>query len=157
MVQNLCTVESGWSSYRRTYIQVPREANQLSKGYSNLLVIDARAFLAIDSHLRRGILKFLPQSFAARMRFVSPDFAADTVRKFADSQEGGEEQVEFLLQLLGDGDLKITVATKFDKLRSEAVIDQSERPGIHKLISNIFFGKEARTCPFVAFVAYVKF
>ena len=41
-----------------------------------------------------------------------------TVPKFAKSQEGDAEQVEFILQLLGDGDLRNTVATKFDKLRA---------------------------------------
>ena len=42
--------------------------------------------------------------------------------------------VEFLLlvQLLGDGALKTTVALKFDKLRSESEVDHTERPGIDK-------------------------
>ena len=49
----------------------------LSKDYTNLIALDAKVALIIDSHLRRGIRMFLPPSFAMRMSFVSKDFAAD--------------------------------------------------------------------------------
>ena len=75
VVQSICAIAAGWPTYRHTYIH--REATILSKEYSNLIVIDARVFLIIDTQLRRGILKFLPKSFVTRMNFVSKDFAAD--------------------------------------------------------------------------------
>ena len=55
-----------------------------------------------------------------------------SIPKFPDTQRGVEEQVEHLLQLLGDGELKTTVASKFDKLRAAAELDGTERPGIDK-------------------------
>jgi hypothetical protein len=55
-----------------------------------------------------------------------------SVAKYADTQAGVEEEVEQLLLMLGDGDLKSTVASKFDKLRASAEMDQTERPGIDK-------------------------
>jgi hypothetical protein len=52
------------------------------------------------------------------------------IQKWVDTQEGDDEQIEFLLHLLGEGKLKETVSTKFDKLRSNAEIDETERPDI---------------------------
>jgi hypothetical protein len=167
----------------------------LSKDYTNLIALDARVMLIIDTHLRRAIRKFLPPSFATRMNFVSQDFAADrlaapgiialmlsddksegymtaksdraeldkalnnvkltkdmsiehfrvlyqnavddynecsSIQKWVETPEGVEEQIEFLLHLLGEGKLKETVSTKFDKLRSTAEIDDTERPSIDK-------------------------
>ena len=37
-----------------------------------------------------------------------------SIHKWVDSPEGVEEQIEFLLHLLGEGVLKETVSTKFD-------------------------------------------
>jgi len=149
-----------------------------------LIALDARVLLIIDIHLKRAIRKFLPASFATRMKFISQDFAADrlpaagmfalmlsddksegymtaksdraeldralnnvkltkdmsvahfqvqyqnavddyndcsAIRKWVETHEGDEEQIEFILHLLGDGKLKETVSTKFDKLRSTAL------------------------------------
>ncbi len=55
-----------------------------------------------------------------------------SIQKWIDTQARKEEQIEFLLHLLGEGKLKETVSTKFDKLRSTAEIDDTERPGIDK-------------------------
>ena len=192
-VQSICTIAAGWPTYRHTYIH--KEATLLSKDYTNLIALDARVMLIIDTHLRRAIRKFLPPSFATRMNFVNQDFAADrltapgiialmlsddksegymtaksdraeldkalnnvkltkdmsiehfrvlyqnavddynecsSIQKWVETKEGDDEQIEFLLHLLGEGKLKETVSTKFDKLRSTAEIDDTERPGIDK-------------------------
>ena len=55
-----------------------------------------------------------------------------SIHKFAKSRDGEAEQAEFILQLIEDGDLRKSVATKFDKLRAEARIDETELPGIDK-------------------------
>jgi hypothetical protein len=65
-----------------------------------------------------------------------------SVAKYADTQAGVEEEVEQLLLMLGDGDLKSTVASKFDKLRASAEMDQTERPGIDKFWEVV----ESSTC-----------
>ena len=166
-------LKSKWQSLSHTYIH--READDLSKDYSNLVVLDAPVYLVIDTFLKRAILKFLPSPFVSRMNLVNKDFEADrlsaagtialifgddksekamtakaqadradcekalhvklengmsienfkysflhalsdydkcsTVSKFADSEGGEEEQIEFLLLLLGDVELRSTVAT----------------------------------------------
>jgi hypothetical protein len=195
VVQSICTIAAGWPTYRYTHIH--KEATLLSKNYTNLIALDAKVILIIDSFLRRGIRLFLPPSLAMRMNFVSSDFAADrlpaagiialmlsddksegsmtaksdraeldkalsnvklsrdmfiehfrvlyetaledynacsSIQKWVDTKEGREEQIEFLLHLLGesDGKLKEKVSTKFDKLRSAAIIDETEHPGIDK-------------------------
>jgi hypothetical protein len=167
----------------------------LSKDYTNLIALDARVLLMIDTHLKRAIRKFLPPSLATRMNFVNMDFAADrmpaagiialmlsddksegymtaksdraeldkaldnvkltkdmsiehfrvlyqnavedyndcsAIKKWVATQEGHEEQIEFLLHLLGEGKLKESMSTKFDKLRSAAELDDTERPGLDK-------------------------
>jgi hypothetical protein len=58
--------------------------------------------------------------------------ACSSIPKWVDTQEGKEEQIEFLLHLLGDGKLKEKMSTKFDKLRSTAISENTEHPGIDK-------------------------
>jgi hypothetical protein len=193
MVQSICTIAAGWPNYRTTHLH--RDAELLSKGYTNLIALDSKVAMIIDTFLRRGIRMFLPASFAMRMNFVSKDFAADrlpaagiialmlsddksegymtaksdraeldkalgnvklskdmsidhfkvlytnaledynacsSIQKWVDTQEGREEQIEFLLHLLGDGKLKEKMSTKFDKLRSTAISENTEPPGIDK-------------------------
>ena len=75
IVQSICTIAAGWPTYRHTHLH--KEATLLSKDYTNLIALDARVLLIIDIHLKRAIRKFLPASFATRMKFISQDFAAD--------------------------------------------------------------------------------
>ena len=60
-----------------------------------------------------SVQNFHDSRMHSRNTTTAPQFPS-----FAKSQEGDAEQVEFILQLLGDGDLRNTVATKFDKLRA---------------------------------------
>ena len=87
-----------------------------------------------DKALRVKFMKDMTvENFQVSFTNALDDYnSCSTVSKFADTPEGVEEQVEFLLQLLGDGALKTTVALKFDKLRSESEVDHTERPGIDK-------------------------
>jgi hypothetical protein len=58
VVRGLLELKSKWQTLNHTYIH--REVEDLSKDYSNLVVLDAPALLLIDSFLKRAILKFLP-------------------------------------------------------------------------------------------------
>jgi hypothetical protein len=53
-----------------------------------------------------------------------------TVEKFANSQGGEAEQIEFILLLLSDVELRNMVATKFDKMRIGAKRDGIQPPGV---------------------------
>ena len=53
-----------------------------------------------------------------------------TVEKFANSQGGEAEEIEFILLLLSDVELRNTVATKFDKMKIGAKRDGNQPPGI---------------------------
>ena len=190
VVRGLLELKSKWQTLNHTHIH--REAEDLSKDYSNIVVLDAPVILLIDSFLKRAILKFLPPGFVTRMKLVNKDFEADrlsaagtialvfgddksekamtakadradcekalhvklekgmsienfkysflhalydynkcsTVEKFANSQDGEAEEIEFILLLLSDVELRNTVATKFDKMRIGAKRDGNQPPGI---------------------------
>jgi hypothetical protein len=75
VVRGLLELKSKWQTLNHTHIH--REAEDLSKDYSNIVVLDAPVALLIDSFLKRAILKFLPPSFVTRMKLVNKDFEAD--------------------------------------------------------------------------------
>ena len=181
-----------WPNFNYTFLH--RQATELSRVYTSLVVIDARTLMIIDTFLCKALMKFLPTTFTARMKSQCKEFETDSIsfpgmvalifgddrsdksmyasvdrqecdkqlkvkftkdmsvqnfqtsfknalieydlcssiHKFAKSRDGEAEQAEFILQLIEDGDLRKSVATKFDKLRAEARIDETELPGIDK-------------------------